>query len=159
MGMPSRIISIDNAAEFWETERKRQWELLAPSYRASFSWPVSGQVIQSPANTSICAFENSRTVKQDYGLDVGYKYFSLDAMRTNTSNPAAAMMGNQNNAVEPSQRDAMLEQVHDMAFSNFCLFVFKPLQVDRTSYGTSSGVPTRTIMDSKNEWHPSYVNP
>ncbi|KAJ3271097.1 hypothetical protein HDV01_007034 [Terramyces sp. JEL0728] len=153
LGTPPRRLTNDpNPEEFWEKERERQWKTLSREYRASFSWPVSGELLKPSETATWSAYKGINTVKQSYGLDVGYKYTSLDAMPIKQLS-LAELKSRENNP------QAELENVHQMAFDNFCLLIFKPTKVDHTVI-PRSGVPQRFIYSTdKDNWDVEEVNP
>ena len=147
LGTPARIIQTQNPAEFWERRRIQEWQTISSQYRAKFTWPVSGDIQQPPQNATWSAYKNSNCLKQNYGLDVGYSYTELDYLPRERS-PLQEI-----NAGEDSE----MQTVHDMAFNNFCLFVFKPTVVEHLS--SAKTVPIRTKYDVNDEWMPAILNP
>ena len=150
LGTPARLINVPNPTEFWERRRILEWQTISSSYRATFTWPVSGEIQNPPENAQWSAYKDSNCLKQNYGLDVGYSYTELNYM-PRERNPLQQL-----NRVLPSN-ESEAQIVHDMAFNNFCLFVFKPSLVEHYSY--SKQVPTRTRYDLNDEWMPTIVNP
>ena len=146
LGTPAKMINVQNPTEFWERKRILEWQTITNEYRASFTWPVSGEVQIPPENANWSAYKDNNCLKQNYGMDVGYQYLELEYM-PHTRNPLQEQNG------EPSK----VQLAHDMAFNNFCLFVFKPTVVEHVS--TSGKVPVRTRYDVNDDWMPTILNP
>jgi hypothetical protein len=150
LGTPSRrILSVPEPEIFWEKERYRHWQSISKYYRATFTWPVSGETVKPPESANWSAYKNHNVVKRSYGMDVGYKYASLDALPVRQRIPSVL-------ANEKPTAQQELENVHEMAFENFCLFVFK---CDRVEHWVNKQVPIRTIYDINENWSAHEVTP
>ncbi|KAJ3299726.1 hypothetical protein HK104_007457 [Borealophlyctis nickersoniae] len=86
-GTPPRRITLDqpdtNPDEFWESERQRQWRRLSPTYRATFTWPMPGE-LKNPTRArgeSWSVYRDGTSIRvPPPAIDTGYKYTRLDAM-------------------------------------------------------------------------------
>jgi hypothetical protein len=138
LGTPShRILPIPNPDEYWEAERFKIWQFISKQYRASFTWPVSGETIKAP-ETTYSAYRDANVIKRSYGIDVGYKYTSLDL--------------NSTGIFQQSTDDPILE----MAYENFCLLALKCTEAEMIEL---KSIPVRYLFNSKYNWSPHQVTP
>ena len=149
LGTPTKaILPTEDPEQYWEDRRLQNWKSISPEYRASFSWPVSGQIIIPPEGASWSAYKDMNIVKQSYGLDVGYKYTSLPDM----PNERVPFSVSPTSPVSKDERQI----VHNLAFDNFCLFVFKPSNVEYLEW--KQAVPNRFKYElNGSDWISSQI--
>ncbi|KAI9190634.1 uncharacterized protein BJ171DRAFT_438759 [Polychytrium aggregatum] len=167
-----------NPEEFWETERIRLWHKISPFYRASFTWPSSGEVRTPNPNESWSVYRDQNQIKvsSPVSLGTGFRYTRLDVVGSefNGQTPplspsllAKFQNATINNHSTLERRAKMTKEeedqcVHNAAFDNFCLIIFKVTRVDHTACASNnSGPPTRTVYTCTKEgsWVIDDVNP
>ncbi|KAG0000756.1 hypothetical protein BGZ80_009057 [Entomortierella chlamydospora] len=175
--------------QFWEAKRLEQWRKLPPKIRASFTWPMTGSTPKGPATAFQClAMEDmtqqdpapgSRTNNRD-------SVMSQDSTQNPISSPSSpssiTSFRSRWNSVTGSITGAAADQdatplspvsasmnkirndnpakiLHDIAFDNFCLLVFKPLDI--VHFESAPLPPKRTIYttDAAGQWAMNEANP
>lgn len=174
-GTPPRRITLNspdtNPDEFWESERVRQWRRLAPTHRATFTWPTPGELKNSnrPRAESWSVYRDQTSIRvPPPATDTGYKYTRLDAMddtlspSSPTSPTLVSRLGNMaiGAVTSPSVKEDELRCVHNGAFDNYCLLVFKASKVDHWVPGAIAP-PVRTVYNCSKEgiWAEDELNP
>ncbi|KAI8892908.1 hypothetical protein BC833DRAFT_610300 [Globomyces pollinis-pini] len=158
LGTPSKRLAPEVGPEFWEEQRLKQWKLLSKDYRATFSWPVSGEINKIAEGASWSAYKGLNTIKASYGQDVGYQYTSLECLEFKQL--SLSELNEMENGEKPLTPKQQLENVHQMAYDNFCILVFKPSRVDHITK-PKSGVPVRNIftLSKEGQWSVENVTP
>ncbi|KAI9322473.1 hypothetical protein BX666DRAFT_1895188 [Dichotomocladium elegans] len=122
---PPRLPQSDMpAADYWESERKRQWASLSDKERAMFTWPSRGEVPRADRLAFSCQ-------SLDYLSDSSQQQSSgggLFSLRSNSS---------------PAPGSDPRKLVHDIAMDNFCLLVYKISEVEHFEH--SSFPQRRTV--------------
>ncbi|KAJ3056331.1 hypothetical protein HK097_007309 [Rhizophlyctis rosea] len=178
-GSPPRRITLanpdSNSDEFWESERLRQWRRLAPTYRASFTWPQPGEPKASsrPRGESWSVYRDQTSIRvPPPTIDTGFKYTRLDAMEERAvgngpTSPGGLVgtlgrmaIGAVGGSAAGADKGDELRCVHNSAFDNYCLLIFKATRVDHWKPGAITP-PERTIYVSSKDgaWTDEEVNP
>ncbi|KAJ3032566.1 hypothetical protein HDV00_007392 [Rhizophlyctis rosea] len=181
-GSPPRRITLTSPDthpdEFWESERAKQWRRLSPTFRASFTWPQPGEPKAStrPRGESWSVYRDQTSIRVPApAIDTGFKYTRLDAMderTTGTGNGATSpttlvgtlsrmgIVGGGAGAGAGTSKEDELRCVHNSAFDNYCLLVFKATRVDHWIPGAITP-PERTIWVCSKDgvWTDEEVNP
>ncbi|RHZ71765.1 hypothetical protein Glove_253g75 [Diversispora epigaea] len=133
---PKIILDETSPREYWESIRSQYWNSLSPRTRAIFTWPPSGEIPKSDKDAFKC-------LKLDSMLDELNDYSGLN----NNNN-------NNNNNNSPGK------VLHDLAFENFCILVFKVGEVKRFEYGIfPSKKMVYTFDDDEDAWIEEESNP
>ncbi|KAG0245007.1 hypothetical protein B0O80DRAFT_492686 [Mortierella sp. GBAus27b] len=152
---------------FWEGKRVDQWRKLPPKTRASYTWPMAGSVPKAPAASFQClAMEDmapaelppmsplrsnrDSIMSQDGGFNSSPSSpSSVTSFQALPLSPASATLRNDNPA----------KILHDIALDNFCLLIFKPLDI--IHFESSPLPPKRTIYtaDASGQWTVNDANP
>ncbi|KAJ3105931.1 hypothetical protein HDU97_007277 [Phlyctochytrium planicorne] len=146
--------------DFWESERIRIWKQLSPSFRASFTWPASGELRTLGSSMEGSVYKDS-TIKvpppASTSLSPSFKYTKLDFM-DDSANKSPPSVLSFSSPKKPLTKDEELRFTHTMAFDNFAILVFKASRVDHVS---SSWPPVRTIYSANKDgaWVVEDVNP
>ncbi|KAJ3416128.1 hypothetical protein HDV05_003097 [Chytridiales sp. JEL 0842] len=180
--LPTDIPPGTSAQDFWESERLRLWKRLNPAYRASWTWPSSGE----PRNGNRHANPEWTSINKDYAAsntlsrsstivgapgsyNPGFKFTRLDAMDDKGKNSVMSIVsaltsstGNlsvNGGSNAPMSKDDELKCAHNIALDNFCILVFKIARVDH--YNPSTSTPTRRLHACTKEgtWLSEDVNP
>ncbi|KAI9099743.1 hypothetical protein DFS34DRAFT_648694 [Phlyctochytrium arcticum] len=180
-GAPPRRVSIGSSdlppEEFWERERLRQWKRLSPSFRASFTWPGTGES-QTPREGSSVYRTNSVRISAMPLVNPGYTYTRLEAMDEGPASEKRAGVGggvmnvlsglySGGGTATPSNGDATLTKeqelrcVHNSALDAFSILVFKVMRVDHVSPASAVGPPQRVVYEMLKDgsWVKEQVNP
>ncbi|KAF9904391.1 hypothetical protein EC991_002730 [Linnemannia zychae] len=172
--------------QFWESKRLEQWRKLPPKARASYTWPQAGSTPKGPpssfqclamedmtaATTTTNAGNRDSIMSQDSNpMSSPSSPSSVSSFRsrwnmTSSNNniggdistptsPISSVNGNSNKI----RNDNPAKILHDIAFDNFCLLVFKPLDI--VHFESSPLPPKRTIYttDAAGQWAISEANP
>ncbi|KAJ3301892.1 hypothetical protein HDV03_000259 [Kappamyces sp. JEL0829] len=126
-GTPKKsIVSHADSDGFWESQRLAHWKALSKGYRASFTWPVPGDI--QPDGQHVDVAVDAKHIAQKSGLDAyGFRFTSLDYIAPASPAPASVMQG----VFSKAPRDTDETNVaHTLALDQFCLLVFKPLALD-----------------------------
>lgn len=146
---------------FWEGKRVEQWRTLPPKVRASYTWPMAGSVPKGPATSFQClAMEDmapaelppmspiGRSNNRDSvtSQDGAFSFSSPSSPSSVTSfQPLSPISASQNRL----RNDNPAKILHDIALDNFCLLVFRPLEI--VHFESSPLPPKRTVSASKKE--------
>lgn len=172
--LPRRIILPTGMTsdEFWEEERLRQWKKISGSYRASFSWPASGERKDGdefPVSSSSAADTSKALVPS--GLDVGFKYLSLeyveektngkDIIHRNDGTIVKRRLSGEAEVIQSLSKEEELRCVHNASLDNFCLLVFKISKVESVISNGNNSPPVRKVyeLEGENGWNISELNP
>ncbi|KAI8620252.1 hypothetical protein BC830DRAFT_1100143 [Chytriomyces sp. MP71] len=128
--------------DYWQSERDRLWKELSPAYRASYTWPNSGESQSEMAQLVQLKLEKAPgTVRSSVSSQISFdfKHTKLDIVSDKAS------------------EDAKI--VYNMAYDNFCLLVFRVLRVDHTTF--ASDVPVRNVYTPTRDgaWAIERLNP
>ncbi|KAI8921702.1 hypothetical protein BC831DRAFT_476019 [Entophlyctis helioformis] len=165
---------------FWEGERLRLWRSISPTYRATFSWPASGEMRSLSESASWSVYEQPVVKVATHTVDVGFKFTTMDAMtmpRDSASliagslgrNASSSSIGStspvsrtalafstlgrtspQRSTASFSGQDTAAAAAAGHALDNFCLLVFKPIRVDHVA-PTPRGPPVRLLYTATKE--------
>ncbi|KAG0275706.1 hypothetical protein BGZ95_008471 [Linnemannia exigua] len=173
--------------QFWESKRLEQWRKLPAKARASYTWPQAGSTPKGPPSSFQClamedmtatttvsnAGNRDSVMSQDSNpMSSPSSPSSVSSFRSrwnltgsninNTggdistpTSPVSSTNGNSNKI----RNDNPAKILHDIAFDNFCLLVFKPLDI--VHFESSPLPPKRTIYttDAAGQWAVSEANP
>ncbi|KAF9419191.1 hypothetical protein BGZ94_009493 [Podila epigama] len=170
--------------QFWEAKRIEQWRKLPPKIRASYTWPTAGLVPKSDATAFQCLAMEDMT-QQDTKPVSGSNRDSIMSQdgtpnpmsspsspssvtsfrtRWNTSGSISGIIGDSDSPLSPSplnkiRNDNPQKILHDIALDNYCLLVFKPLDI--VHFESSLLPPKRTIYttDAAGNWAMNEANP
>ncbi|KAG0325468.1 hypothetical protein BG004_003197, partial [Podila humilis] len=141
------------STQFWEVKRVEQWRKLPPKIRASYTWPTTGILPKSPATSFQClAMEDMTTQKQASGNNrdsVMSQDGSPNPSMSSPSSPSSvtsfrsrwnsgSISGAVDEMTSPTssstaanklRNDNPQKILHDIALDNYCLIVFKPLDI------------------------------
>lgn len=161
------------SSQFWEAKRIEQWRKLPPKTRASYTWPTTGLLPKSPATSFQClAMEDMTDVKppgsnrnsvmsQDGSPNPSMSSPSSPSSVTSfrsrwnsTSGSISNVMGDGSDTItSPTSPTSMSNNklrndnpqkiLHDIALDNYCLLVFKPLDI--VHFESSALPPKRTV--------------
>lgn len=95
------------ASEFWEKERKQHWKALSDKARANFTWPSRGDCPRADSSSFGCQ---------------SLSHFDAD------SAGGAGLFG------FGQGKNDKLKVVHDIAMDNYCLLVYKIVEVEHFDY-------------------------
>ncbi|KAF9310569.1 hypothetical protein BG000_009565 [Podila horticola] len=175
--------------QFWEAKRIEQWRKLPPKTRASYTWPTTGLLPKSPATSFQClAMEDLTDVKppgsnrnsimsQDGSPNPSMSSPSSPSSVTSfrsrwnsTSGSISNVVGDGSDTItSPTSPTSMSNNklrndnpqkiLHDIALDNYCLLVFKPLDI--VHFESSPLPPKRTIYttDAAGNWAMNEANP
>ncbi|KAF9173504.1 hypothetical protein BGX21_002818 [Mortierella sp. AD011] len=175
--------------QFWEAKRLEQWRKLPPKIRASFTWPMTGSTPKGPTTAFQClAMEDmtqqdptpgSRTNNRDSVMSQDSTQSpisspsspsSITSFRSRWNSVAGSITGAaaDQDAAPLSPVSASMNRIrndnpakilHDIAFDNFCLLVFKPLDI--VHFESAPLPPKRTIYttDAAGQWAMNEANP
>lgn len=157
--------------QFWEAKRIEQWRKLPPKTRASYTWPTAGLLPKSPATSFQClAMEDMTEVKSGSNRDsVMSQDGTPNASMSSPSSPSSVtsfrsrwnstsgsisnIVGDgSDNITSPTspislnnklRNDNPQKILHDIALDNYCLLVFKPLDI--VHFESSALPPKRTV--------------
>ncbi|KAF9303485.1 hypothetical protein BGZ74_003652 [Mortierella antarctica] len=177
------------SSQFWEAKRIEQWRKLPPKTRASYTWPTTGLLPKSPATSFQClAMEDMTDVKppgsnrnsvmsQDGSPNPSMSSPSSPSSVTSfrsrwnsTSGSISNVVGDGSDTItSPTSPTSMSNNklrndnpqkiLHDIALDNYCLLVFKPLDI--VHFESSALPPKRTIYttDAAGNWAMNEANP
>lgn len=186
-GTPPRRITLPptetNPDEFWESERVRQWRRLAPTFRATFTWPTPGELkanTNRPRGESWSVYRDQSSIRVPApAIDTGFKYTRLDAMEERplsgsgsgaispSSSSLVGTLGRMaigavggGSGVGAADKEDELRCVHTSALDNYCLLVFKASRVEHWVPGAITP-PVRMVYNCSKEgvWVEDEVNP
>ncbi len=136
---------------------------MAPAYRATFSWPASGEArIQDVAHPT------------SHALDAGFKYLSLEAIshekqETSVIQRHDGTLHRQDTRIQDAIEEKVVGKlthqeeltcVHNAALDNFCLLVFKVSTVESCSEAEKYQPPTRkSYYYKESAWQMTELNP
>ncbi|KAF8933847.1 hypothetical protein CPC16_009302 [Podila verticillata] len=173
--------------QFWEAKRIEQWRKLPPKTRASYTWPTAGLLPKSPATSFQClAMEDMTEVKPASNRDsIMSQDGTPNASMSSPSSPSSVtsfrsrwnstsgsisnIVGDgTDNITSPTspislnnklRNDNPQKILHDIALDNYCLLVFKPLDI--VHFESSPLPPKRTIYttDAAGNWAMNEANP
>lgn len=163
--------------QFWEAKRIEQWRKLPPKTRASYTWPTAGLLPKSPATSFQClAMEDMTEVKPASNRDsIMSQDGTPNASMSSPSSPSSVtsfrsrwnstsgsisnIVGDgADNITSPTspislnnklRNDNPQKILHDIALDNYCLLVFKPLDI--VHFESSSLPPKRTVSVGKSK--------
>ncbi|OZJ06021.1 hypothetical protein BZG36_01077 [Bifiguratus adelaidae] len=127
---PKMPVSDMPAAEYWEEERLKQWRRLNPQIRAKFTWPTPGDLPKADR--------------------IAYTCLSLDDMTSQNRSANASKAGAGNS----------VKLIHDIALDNFCLLIFKVIDVMHLNLSTFP--PRRLVYQysaKDHTWQVQEANP
>ncbi|KAJ3015953.1 hypothetical protein HKX48_004292 [Thoreauomyces humboldtii] len=164
-GTPPRRIGNALQPEDWEEERIRQFKSLQPAYRASFTWPASGEPQNPIARNDGSVYKDANSIRIiGSSVDTGFKYTRLDAMDEagSTSATGSGLMSTLGltNGASAQSKEHELRCVHNAALDNFCLLVLKAQRVDHWT-PNPVGPPSRVVHEQLKDgsWTDMVVNP
>ncbi|KAF8939863.1 hypothetical protein EDD21DRAFT_380723 [Dissophora ornata] len=173
--------------QFWEAKRVEQWRKLPPKIRASYTWPMTGSVPKGPATAFQCLAMEDMTqqdpapgsnrdslMSQDgtpnpissptspssvSSFRSRWNFSSSNAGGASTADHDTAPLSPLSAAQSKIRKDNPAKILHDIALDNFCLLVFKPLDI--VHFESSLLPPKRTIYtsDAAGQWAVSEANP
>ncbi|KAG0046463.1 hypothetical protein BGZ89_005288 [Linnemannia elongata] len=173
--------------QFWESKRLEQWRKLPAKTRASYTWPQAGSTPKGPPSSFQCLAMEDMTSTTTSNAGNRDSVMSQDSNpMSSPSSPSSVSSfrsrwnltgsnNNNNNAggevstpTSPTssingnnkiRNDNPAKILHDIAFDNFCLLVFKPLDI--VHFESSPLPPKRTIYttDAAGQWAVSEANP
>ncbi|KAJ3130992.1 hypothetical protein HK101_004864, partial [Irineochytrium annulatum] len=154
--------------EFWDSERARIWAQLTPAYRASFTWPSSGENKRIGLGSEGSVYRDLERVKVSApGQDAGFKITKLDAMDISTSSGApttssttssgGGWLGGGKPGTTSKEEEARC--VHNAAYDNFCILVFKASRVDHVNSAVNPPVRMVYAASKEGAWVVDEVNP
>ncbi|KAI8915583.1 hypothetical protein EDD86DRAFT_394 [Gorgonomyces haynaldii] len=157
-GTPPRKVGCDqtNFEEFWEKIRINAWRNISKTYRASFSWPVSGDIIVPDSSATWKAGSTMSLHRvPTLGVDLGFKYKELDCIEDAIKAQSVLSLDRK----EKLSAKEELVHVHNSALDNFCILVFKPSFVDVTVVKAGQ-IPVRYHhIQQTDKWMVHQVNP
>ncbi|KAK3813080.1 MAG: hypothetical protein J3Q66DRAFT_347353 [Benniella sp.] len=167
---------------FWQGKRLEQWRKLPPKVRASYTWPMSGSVPKGGAASFQClamedmapaelppmsptaGHSNRNSLMSQDGLSSpsspsSTKSFPLRWNNTPGSEEAAPLSPVSAAQSKLLRNDNPAKILHDIALDNFCLLIFKPLDI--VHFESSPLPPKRTIYtaDATGQWTVNEANP
>ncbi|KAF9356862.1 hypothetical protein BGX26_004634 [Mortierella sp. AD094] len=177
------------SSQFWEAKRVEQWRKLPPKIRASFTWPMTGSTPKGPATAFQClAMEDMTQQDPAPGAKTSNRdsLMSQDGTQNPISSPSspssvtsfrsrwnsvagsitgvvvdqdAAPLSPVSASMNKIRNDNPAKILHDIAFDNFCLLVFKPLDI--VHFESAPLPPKRTIYttDAAGQWAMNEANP
>ncbi|KAF9113156.1 hypothetical protein BGX27_002100 [Mortierella sp. AM989] len=174
--------------QFWEAKRLEQWRKLPPKIRASYTWPATGSTPKGPATAFQClamedmSQQDSKPAGSSNNRD---SLMSQDGTPNPMSSPSSpssvtsfrsrwnSVTGSITGAVDQDatplsptsatankiRNDNPAKILHDIALDNFCLLVFKPLDI--VHFESAPLPPKRTIYttDAAGQWAMNEANP
>ncbi|KAF9434805.1 hypothetical protein BGZ76_007389 [Entomortierella beljakovae] len=174
--------------QFWEAKRLEQWRKLPPKIRASYTWPMTGSTPKGPATAFQCLAMEDMSQDMTPGNKPSSNRDSLmsqDGSSNSISSPSSpasvtsfrsrwnsvtgiAGGGGEKDATPLSptsannnklRNDNPAKILHDIALDNFCLLVFKPLDI--VHFESAPLPPKRTIYtsDAAGQWAVTEANP
>ncbi|KAF9197848.1 hypothetical protein BGZ49_001552 [Haplosporangium sp. Z 27] len=172
--------------QFWEAKRIEQWRKLPPKIRASYTWPMTGSTPKGPASAFQClAMEDLTQQESVSNFKAGSNrdsVMSQDGSSNPISSPSSpssvtsfrsrwnSVTGSISAAtadldaapLSPTSKlrnDNPAKILHDIALDNFCLLVFKPLDI--VHFESAPLPPKRTIYttDAAGQWAMNEANP
>jgi hypothetical protein len=175
--LPSDIPS--TSEDFWESERLRLWKRLNPTYRASWTWPASGEhrgpgpasaewnALNKEAggggfSSSHSGYGSLSRAGQQAAFNPSFKYTKLDATDDRDSGSSKGKSSSPSASDSMSKEDE-LRCAHNIALDNFCILVFKIARVDHIQPSSSGSQypPVRKLYASTKDgaWLVEEVNP
>ncbi|KAG0003792.1 hypothetical protein BGZ65_001350 [Modicella reniformis] len=160
--------------QFWEARRLEQWRKLPPKARASYTWPMSGSAPKAPATAFQClAMEDmSQLDPPTSPLSPTGRSNNRDSLMSQDGTPNPMSLPSSPSSVTSFRSrwnsttgvsdDAPLSPIsaqnklrndnpakilHDIALDNFCVLVFKPLDI---VHFESSPLPPKRTVSSRN---------
>ncbi|KAF9327590.1 hypothetical protein BGZ91_001400 [Linnemannia elongata] len=173
--------------QFWESKRLEQWRKLPAKTRASYTWPQAGSTPKGPPSSFQCLAMEDMTSTTTSNAGNRDSVMSQDSNpMSSPSSPSSVssfrsrwnLTGSNNNNINAGgevstptsptssingnnkiRNDNPAKILHDIAFDNFCLLVFKPLDI--VHFESSPLPPKRTIYttDAAGQWAVSEANP
>ncbi|KAF9896795.1 hypothetical protein BX616_006736 [Lobosporangium transversale] len=170
--------------QFWEAKRVEQWRKLPPKIRASYTWPMSGSTPKAPSTSFQCLAMEDLTQQEAVGRNNNRdSLMSQDGTPYPMSSPSSpssvtsfrsrwnsfaggATSPTTDEAPAPLspisakiRNDNPAKILHDIALDNFCLLLFKPLDI--VHFESSPLPPKRTIytVDAAGQWVVTEANP
>ncbi|KAJ3329630.1 hypothetical protein HDU76_007527 [Blyttiomyces sp. JEL0837] len=153
--------------DFWESARLTMWRRLSPQFRASWTWPSSGEHRgPGPSSAEWSAYKDIGSIKAPPPtVNTGYKILKLDSIEeelagnnsgNNSSSGSNSRLFGGGKSVDEETRCA-----HNAALDSFCILVFKATRVDHLEPGSGSSAPTRTVYNAAKDgsWQAEEINP
>ncbi|KAJ3088748.1 hypothetical protein HK100_007949 [Physocladia obscura] len=131
--------------DFWQSERDRLWKELSSAFRATWTWPNTGEPRMKDNFVSSPILKNS-----------------ILGQRVPVTPPPATFKCTRLDVIleESSNTNNDLRAIHMAAYDNFCVLVFRVLKVEHQFIG-NDGIPGRNLYTVARDgnWGVENLNP